>query len=92
MKYLFILALFIMPVVARGTEPATTCPAGYLQIDEPLIVIANDTCPSGYTTAGRAESCLVSSPQGVCMMYAPTDTSYSDDTGSYTYTTICPLN
>ena len=47
--------------------------------------IANSSCPTGYTSAGTADSCLVIVPSGSCIMYAPTNTTYSDSTGSYIF-------
>lgn len=92
MKHLFILGLVLMPALGYATAPSTSCPAGYLQVEESYLTVENGSCPAGYTAVGTAPSCLVASPDGSCMMFAPADTSYSDDTGTYTYTTICPLS
>lgn len=91
MKHLFILGVVLMPTLIHAAAPSTSCPAGFVAVDEPYITLEKDSCPTGYTAVGTASSCLVSSPQEVCMMYAPADTSYSDSTGSYTYVSICPL-
>ena len=47
--------------------------------------------PTGYTSAGTATSCLVIVPSGSCIMYAPTNTTYSDSTGSYIFNEACPM-
>ncbi|MBQ7128137.1 MAG: hypothetical protein IJO18_04115 [Alphaproteobacteria bacterium] len=78
------------PIVAYATAPSTSCPAGYIAIDEPQITIAT-TCPSGTTAIGTAESCLVSSPSGDCIMYAPAGVSYTDESGTYEFTDACAM-
>ena len=40
---------------------------------------------------GVADSCLVSSPSGSCIMYAPANTQYTDLLGIYNFTAACPL-
>lgn len=79
------------PIVAHATAPSTSCPAGYIAIDEEYITIATN-CPSGTISAGTAESCLVSNPAGSCIMYAPAGVSYTDDTGTYEFTDACPMS
>lgn len=91
MKQLFILILAVMPMCAFAAAPSTSCPVGYVSVAEEHMTIADSTCPSGYTSAGTADSCLVSLPTGSCIMYAPTNTEYSDSTGTYEYTAACPL-
>ena len=77
-------------MVARAAAPSTSCPAGYIAIDESYITIAR-TCPSGTVSAGDAESCLVSNPAGDCIMYAPAGIPYTNDSGTYEYTEACPM-
>ncbi|MBR2393154.1 MAG: hypothetical protein IKB05_01545 [Alphaproteobacteria bacterium] len=79
------------PIVAYATAPSTSCPTGYIAIDEPQITIAT-SCPSGTISVGTAESCLVSSPSGDCIMYAPAGVSYTDDIGAYEFTDACPMS
>ena len=83
MKRIFIFVLAIAPIGA--------CPAGYVAVVESYMEIADSTCSSGYTSAGMADSCLISSPAGSCIMYAPTGVTYTDDSGSYEFTSACPL-
>ena len=90
-KFIFILFLLVLPISAFAAAPSTSCPAGYVAVVEPYMEIANSTCPSGYTSAGTAYSCLVSSPAGSCIMYAPTGVTYTDSSGSYEFTSACPL-
>ncbi len=87
-RILFLLAG--APIVAYATAPSTSCPTGYIAIDEPQITIAT-TCLSGTTAIGTAESCLVSNPAGDCIMYAPAGVSYTDDTGTYEFTDACAM-
>lgn len=91
MKHLFILGLFFMPILAMAAGPSTTCPSGFVTVDEPYLTVENGSCPAGYTAAGTASSCLVASPDGSCMMYAPANTQYSNDYGTYHFNQICPL-
>ncbi|MBR2393106.1 MAG: hypothetical protein IKB05_01295 [Alphaproteobacteria bacterium] len=68
-----------------------TCPSGYIAINEEQITIATN-CPSGTTAIGTAESCLVSSPAGSCIMYAPAGVSFTDTLGTYEFTGACPMS
>ena len=79
-----------MPLSAVAVAPSTSCPSGYTAIDEPAITIAT-SCPSGTTAIGTAESCLVSSPAGNCIMYAPAGVSYTDESGTYEFTDACAM-
>ena len=81
----------IAPIGAFAAAPSTSCPAGYVSVVEPYMEIADSTCPSGYASAGTADSCLISSPAGSCIMYASTGVTYTDDSGSYEFTSACPL-
>lgn len=91
MKPITIFILALLPFCAFADEPSTSCPSGYETITETYIEIANSSCPSGYTYVGTATSCLISSPSGSCMMYAPTGISYTDSSGTYQFTSACPL-
>ena len=90
-KFIFILFLLVLPISVFAATPSTSCPAGYVAVVESYMEIADSTCPSGYTSAGTADSCLVSSPAGSCIMYAPTGVTYTDSSGSYEFTSACPL-
>ena len=87
-QIVFLLAC--VPIVAYAATPATSCPAGYIAVDEEYITIAT-TCPSGTISVGTAESCLVSSPAGDCIMYAPAGVSFTDTPGTYEFTEACPM-
>lgn len=91
MKYVMILGLMILAMPAFADGPSTSCPAGYIEITEPSVSLADSICPTGYTSAGTVTSCLAESPSGACYMYAPTDATYSDGKGIYHYNQICPL-
>ena len=88
-RIIFLLAC--VPIVAHATAPSVSCPAGYIAIDAPNITIAT-TCPSGTTAIGAAESCLVESPSGKCIMYAPAGMSFTNDAGTYEFTDACPMS
>ena len=91
MKKAYILFLLFICGHAMADAPSTSCPSGYVAITETYMTIADSSCPSGYTSAGTADSCLVSSPSGSCMMYAPAGVDYTDETGTYQFTSACPL-
>ncbi len=91
MKRIFILFLTIAPAGAFAAAPSTSCPSGYIKVVEEYMDIADSSCPTGYTSAGTATSCLVSNPSGSCIMYALTGVSYTDESGTYEYTSACPL-
>ena len=91
MKKIFILFLAIVPCASFAAAPSTSCPSGYIAVVEGYMEIANSSCPYGYTSAGTADSCLVTSPSGSCIMYAPANTQYTDASGTYEYTAACPL-
>ncbi len=88
-QIVFLLAC--VPIVACAAAPSTSCPTGFIAIDEPKITIAT-SCPSGTTAIGTAKSCLVSNPAGDCIMYMPAGVSYTDDSGTYEYTDACPMS
>ena len=105
MKHIMILFILCFPVSAFALDggiivgppvqaintPSTSCPDGYVAIEEEYMTIADSSCPTGYTSAGTANSCLASSPAGSCIMYAPANTRYRDWTGTYEFTAACPL-
>lgn len=91
MKRIFIICFVMVPVVANAAEPSISCPTGYVRVLETAMSISNGACPVGTISVGTAETCLVSSPAGSCMMYAPAETEYTDETGTYKYTGACPL-
>ncbi len=87
------LFLCILPIfrTAIAAEPLTTCPNGYIQAEEKDTIIAPWSCPTGYLSGGTVTSCLTTAPDGFCIMYAPANTEYTDTTGTYEFTEICPL-
>ncbi|MBE6460186.1 MAG: hypothetical protein E7009_04375 [Alphaproteobacteria bacterium] len=87
-RIIFLLAC--VPIVAHAAAPSIGCPSGYIAIDAPYITIATE-CPSGTIAVGTAASCLVSSPSGDCIMYAPVGMSFTDDSGTYEYIEPCAL-
>ena len=92
MKKILISFLILTPCAAIATEPSTSNPSDYTQINEEHLILADGACPTGYTSVGTAESCLVGTPPAAsCIMYAPTNTEYSDISGAYKFTAACPL-
>ena len=80
---------------ALAATPSTSCPLYYAAHQETAMIIAEEACPTGYvkiTPASITGSCLETPHNMVCLMYAPADTTYTDDTGhSYEFTQACPL-
>lgn len=91
MKYVLIFGLMILALPAMAAGPSTTCPSGYVTIEDKYITLADSACPSGSYRVADVTSCLISSPSGYCYMFAPTDITYSDTKGAYRYSQICPL-
>ena len=91
MKRVIVLFLAITPIGAFAVAPSTSCPSGYATIEEEYMTIADGSCPTGYTAVGTADSCLISSPAGSCIMYAPANTQYTDESGTYEFEQACPL-
>ena len=91
MKRISVLIMAIVPCASFAAEPSTSCPSGYVTVVEEYMDIADGSCPSGYKSVGTATSCLISSPAGSCIMYAPAYTEYTDTYGTYEYTAACPL-
>lgn len=91
MRRIIFVILAIVPVGAFAVAPSTSCPLGYVAVVEGSMTIANSSCPSGYTSAGTATSCIASSPGGSCIMYAPANTTYSDNTGVYVFEQACAM-
>lgn len=85
-----IMAIIFIPYATYGAAPATSCPSGYVALEEPYLTIANSEL-SCINSAGTATTCLTDNPAGVCFMYVPTGTTYTDESGSYEFTSICPL-
>lgn len=92
MKYICaILGMFWVMGVAMAADPITACPSGYVAVIESVMIISDDACPAGYKSAGAAHSCLLPSPGGSCIMYAPAETDYNDANGTYVFEQVCLL-
>lgn len=91
MKKAFLIVALFCSMDAFSAAPTTSCPIGYVEIVEDNMVIADSSCPTGYVSAGTATSCLLSTPDGSCIMFAPQNAVYTDSIGSYVYTFACPL-
>ena len=92
MKRIFILAVLIMPNIALAYEPSTECPTGFNIVNNYDTILVNTTCPAGYTEMYIAiTSCLEDGYSDSCFMYAPANTPYTDNTGTYEFVEACPL-
>ena len=90
-KQLLIFISAITPSITFATTLSTSCPLNHSTIQEEYLTIADDTCPAGYTSVGTTTSCLESTVDTSCIMYAPANTTYTDNTGSYEFEHPCPL-
>lgn len=88
-----ILFLLMMTVHINAIAAAlsTSCPVGYTAVGEEHMIITDAVCPAGYTAVGTADSCLVFSPLGLCIMYAPAGVSYTDGIGTYEFVQACAM-
>lgn len=78
-----------------ATELSTTCPSGYIAVIEDTFIIADDnnSCPAGYVVSGITTSCPALSPgAGTCFLYAEKNIDYTDTTGTFQFSDICPLS
>ena len=91
MKKIFILFLLATPTYAHASIPTTSCPHGYTMVNNPGMTISATGCSIHQTNLGTTTTCLINSPDKVCTMYAPANTPYSDNSGTYEINTICPL-
>lgn len=88
-KYVFLFALIFVGCGAYAAEPSTSCPTNYVKIKKTYLYLYNDSCPSGYTEVSTTPVSCLSQSKGVCFMYAPSDTNYSDSVGTYQFTEPC---
>ena len=91
-KLFFILSIFAVMSVAHAEDFPTQCQSGYTTVLERQIVLFDSfSCPSGYTKVNNrfTGSCL--EDMNYCLMYIPSNTTYSDETGWFEYTSLCPL-
>lgn len=95
MKKVFFIFVVFATLRAYAYDFPLSCPDGYATIEERLIILSDAACPSGYTTINVSNSEMLGScltdHMGICLMYIPSHTSYSDDTGWFEYTQLCPL-
>lgn len=92
MRFLIIIGLLFVTSTVNASEPSTSCPSGYITIEENYLTLADTSCPSGYKVVEQnVTSCLETLPEGICTMYIPVGTAYSDTSGIYEFTSICPL-
>lgn len=92
MKIFIMFTIFLSAITAAyGLELTTACPAGYKTISRTELVMATTNCPANYKNSSTVQTCLTESPGAICWMYAPTGVEYNDNTGTYEFTDICPL-
>lgn len=92
-KLLIFVFLGALSSGAFAASAITTCPAGYTSVVESAFTIVDGACPAGTTNVDSMakSTCLVSAPAEACFLYAPANTDFTDNTGTYQFSDICPL-
>ncbi len=93
-KLIFFLMFFCFITDSFSASLITECPSGFIAVEEEdyNIVDEAESCPTGtQVISGYNNSCIDNSGFD-CVMYAPADIQYTDETGTYIYTEICPLS
>ena len=89
-KMLMIFCICVCECV-HAAEPTISCPSGYKAVPTTGFEVKYATCPSGYIVVDTVKSCLEISPGGMCIMFTPENTEYSDDTGTYVFEEACVM-
>lgn len=91
----FLLTIFCAVVISGNVlaqELLTGCPAGYIEISEPGVVLDAEKCPDKtIMSSDDIPSCLVETPSALCAMYAESGVTYTDKMGSFYYEGICEM-
>lgn len=90
----FFLMFFCFIIDSFGGSPITECPSGFIAVEEENYNILDETasCPIGTQAISVYNNSCSDDPSFDCIMYAPSNTQYTDETGTYIYTEICPLS
>ncbi len=89
MKYVFLfIFLFVPTVTFAATMPSAVCPTGYTTLVKEQIILAEDTCPVGYSAVDTVENCQGSNAD-ICALFVPANTEYNDRSGTYVFTMPC---
>ncbi len=92
-KFVIFIVGMIACCGARGATilPPSCRPFGLQSIVKSDQLLTEGSCPSGYKLVGSVMSCMQSVSHG-CYMYAPSNTEFSDDTGTFEFVGDgCPL-
>ncbi len=91
--FMCVLVASVLSSVANAAAPSTTCPTGYIAVVDKYVVLSGAACTNFYkATSSNIPSCLSGTSHGAkCWMYAPANMDFTDDTGTYQFTTACPL-
>lgn len=93
MKNMLIFSVLCIPFSALAAEPYTSCPVGYIAVNKNMIV-KGESCPAGYIYFGNidAVNCTATSSEAMCVVYIPSNTNYTDSTGTYDFTSLCNID
>ena len=92
MRTMCVIAIALCPATAPADGPATECPSGYAAVIESNMIITDGACPAGYSSVGHGTSCLLETPDGTCIMFAPAAVDYNDTSGIFIFEENCPLD
>ena len=96
-KFLILISLTCIPQNLIAAAPPTQCPDGFTTINKRYgyFYATGSSCPSNMTATGTTIVCGTIYPnnkaEGSCILYAPANTPYTDNTGTYEFVEACPL-
>lgn len=88
------LVIFMMGVKSTlAAAPDTSCPSGFVAIDEPHVTIATSCSDDTIAVEESPVPCLIplASDYPSCIMYAPVGMAFTDDSGTYQFTEACAM-
>lgn len=80
--------IFAFMGAANAETLMESCPMNWIAVDDSISKIVDSTCPAGYVDAGTVDSCITKQ-NGVCYLFAPTATDFTDDSGTYVFEEVC---
>lgn len=90
MKRIVTLLILLIPNFAMAATLSVSCPTDYVAIQEDFLDVANSSCSPG-SEIYTAQSCLEENPSGSCFMFAPANMLFPDDTGMFSFTSVCVM-
>ena len=89
MKKIIFIFSFIC-ATANGETLMTSCPVSYTTIKHDDVIIAENSCPDGYTQASSGiTSCITNPTSNDCWLFAPAGTLFDDEYGQFKFNDVC---